>query len=138
MISVNFRPAGRRQPPSADNPDYLLVNWRIQSRPHLWRPPTDILETEDAFLVRVEVAGMQEDGFEINFDQNILVISGTRPDTGEPRIFHRMEINFGDFLTAVEIPGNVSPKDASAQYTGGMLLVTLPKAHPRHISLHSE
>ena len=49
------------------------LHWRLVSRPHIWMPPTDVFETEDAIVIRVEIAGMKEDDFEISLATNELI-----------------------------------------------------------------
>ena len=71
--------------------------WRIISRPHAWRPPTDVYETEDAITIRIEVAGMRESDFTIALVERTLTIRGIRQDTPERRAYHQMEIPFGEF-----------------------------------------
>ena len=61
-------------------------------------------ETEANCVVRVEVAGMRDDDFEVAVENNILMIRGNRPDLNERRAYHQMEIRFGKFEIAVEIP----------------------------------
>jgi HSP20 family protein len=80
----------------------VIVNWRITSNPHAWRPPTDVYERDESLVVRVEIAGMNESDFSISLDQNVLLIRGSRLDTAERRAYHQMEINFGEFITSVE------------------------------------
>jgi HSP20 family molecular chaperone IbpA len=36
---------------------YHAITWHV--RASAWNPPTDIYETEDHFVVRVEIAGMR-------------------------------------------------------------------------------
>lgn len=107
-------------------------------RPHLWRPATDVFETEDRYIVRVEVAGMNESDFQISIDQNILTISGVRPDTGERRAFHQMEIHYGEFVTQVELPSNIEREKVEAEYQDGFLRVILPKAQPKQVKISTK
>ena len=104
------------------------IEWQVRIRPDLWAPPADLLETETAYVVRVEVAGMRDQEFSVTLDGDLLAISGTRADTPERRAFHQMEIRFGEFATGVVLPGPVNEDDASATYDDGFLLITLPKA----------
>lgn len=104
------------------------VSWQIRS--HLWSPPTDQYETDDAYVVRVEIAGMREDDFEVSLENNTLYISGTRPDFPERRAYQQMEIRFGKFSTALLLPGPVNIEQARAEYINGFLTVVLPKATP--------
>lgn len=101
------------------------VSWQVRS--NVWSPPTDEYETEDAYIVRVEIAGMQEDDFEVLMENNTLIISGFRPDASERRAYHQMEIRFGKFMTALGLPGPVNIDRARAEYKDGFLTVVLPK-----------
>ena len=111
------------------------IHWRLMVRTHMWRPPTDVFETEEAIVVRVEIAGMEEDDFKIELDGRYLSIKGTRPDLPERRAYHQMEIRFGEFSIDMELPSPVVAAEVEAVYNNGFLRVMLPKAHPRHISI---
>jgi HSP20 family protein len=112
-----------------------IVNWRLTIRPNVWAPPTDVYETETRLVVRVEIAGMDEADFSVRVDQGRLLISGIRPETPETRAFHRMEINYGEFFTEVELPEALNFNQVEAEYINGFLLVTIPKAQPAHIKI---
>jgi HSP20 family protein len=112
--------------------------WRISSRPHAWRPPTDVYETDDAIIIRVEVAGMRESDFTISLVERNLTIRGIRQDTSERRAYHQMEIPFGEFTAEVELPFTVISDKVEATYHDGFLRILLPKAHPKHIKVEGE
>ncbi len=135
MITVVLKPSLRRNAINPEKNDYMMVNWQISSHAHIWRPPTDMYERDENVVVRVEIAGMDENDFVINLDQNLLVISGTRSETNERRSYHQMEINFGEFLTTVEIPTAIDTEKAKAEYQNGFLWVILPKAQPKTIKI---
>jgi HSP20 family protein len=135
MLSIVLQPVQRRNPQMPDNPDFGIVNLRVSSRQHAWRPPTDMYEREDSLVVRVEIAGMKEEDFIIHLDQNQLVIRGTRSDVNERRAYHQMEINFGEFMTGVELPTPIDAENVRAEYQNGFLWVFLPKAQPRIIKI---
>ena len=109
------------------------VSWQVRS--NVWSPPTDEYETENAYVVRVEIAGMNEDDFEVSIENNTLLIAGVRPDAPERRAYHQMEIRFGKFATALGLPGPVDIDHAIAEYKDGFLTVTLPKAAPKQIKV---
>jgi HSP20 family protein len=109
------------------------IGWQVRIHPHTWSPPTDLYETELAYIVRVEIAGMREQDFSVTFDNNYLTISGARPDIPERRAFHQMEVRFGEFSTVVAIPGPIDVEKSDAQYEDGFLTVSLPKAMPKII-----
>ena len=104
------------------------VSWQVRS--NVWSPPTDAYETEEAYVVRVEIAGMREDDFEVLLENNTLLISGSRPDLTERHAYQQMEIRFGKFSTALNLPGPVNIEQARAEYKDGFLTIVLPKATP--------
>ncbi len=112
-----------------------IVNWHLTMLPHAWRPPTDMFETEDRFVVRVEISGMKDGEFSVVVENNILSISGTRVEANERRAYHQMEIHFGDFSTEVEIPVNVDVTQIKADYEDGFLWVYLPKTQPKRVTI---
>ena len=112
---------------------FRAASWTALSS--AWSPPTDVYETEDAYVVRVEVAGMRETDFEIALVDGFLQVSGTRPDVPERRAYHQMEIRFGKFSTSVGLPGAVDVDRSRAKYEGGFLTVTLPKIKPNFIEV---
>jgi len=135
MIHVEFKPGQRRSSQLPEKNDYILVNWRLSSHSHAWRPPTDVYEREDELVVRVEIAGMEENAFVISLDQNRLIIRGVRPDLNEKRAYHQMEINFGEFLCVIEISMPIDTENIRAEYQNGFLWVFLPKSQPKVIKI---
>lgn len=107
--------------------------WRPPVRSHLWRPPTDVYETDEAVMVRVEIAGMNDQDFAIQLDGRSLSIRGMRSDLSERRAYHQMEIRFGEFMTEVELPAAVDAEGIAATYSNGFLRMLLPKVRPMHI-----
>lgn len=105
------------------------VGWNVRSA--TWSPPTDLYETAENCITKVEVAGMRDEDFEVAFENNILIIRGHRPDRNEKRAYHQMEIRFGRFEIAVEIPVMVDIEKAIAEYKDGFLVIILPKVHSK-------
>jgi HSP20 family protein len=64
----------------------------------------------------------------VAFEENILIISGYRSDLNERRAYHQMEIRFGRFELAVEIPVTVNLEKATAEYKDGFLTIVLPRS----------
>ena len=97
------------------------------ARPHLWRPPTDLYETEQAYVARVEIAGMQDAELNIAIEGRQLAIYGLRQPPTEPAAYHQLEVRYGDFLSVLELPGAIDSDHIQADYKDGFLLVTLLK-----------
>lgn len=112
-----------------------VLRWQVIIHQQIWQPPTDVYETEDRIVVRVEIAGMKESDFTVRLERNHLHISGVRSETPEPRAYHRMEINFGEFSTEVELSIAIDANKIDASYKDGFLVILLPKSQPKHISI---
>jgi len=109
------------------------IGWQVGVHSYAWSPPTDVYETDASFVVRVEVAGMRESDFTINAEDNFLIISGVRSESPDWRAYRQMEIRFGEFSTAIELPLGVDVDKADADYKNGFLTVILPKLKPTNI-----
>ena len=107
------------------------IHLHLTLRSPAWRPPTDVYETEEAVIVRVEIAGMHETDFSIVLDGRYLSIRGVRQDVPERRAYHQMEIRFGEFMVDVEMPAAVDVENVQAIYQNGFLKILLPKVHIR-------
>lgn len=115
------------------SPDVMHLHLSV--RPHAWRPPTDVFETEETLVVRVEIAGMAEADFTVVLDGHSLSIRGIRPDVSERRAYHQLEIRFGEFGVDVDLPTPVDVDRVEAVYQNGFLKVVLPKSHPKQIHI---
>lgn len=115
-----------------------VPRWRMATRNHGWQPPTDVYETDDTLVVRVEIAGMREDDFSIELDGRTLRIRGVRPDIQERRAFHQMEIRFGEFICEFILPIPVVATEVGATYNNGFLRLVFPKARPRQIIIKED
>ena len=124
-------PGAARNPPDRRRVIVEAINWHVRAQPHVWTPPTDLYETETAYVVRVEIAGMRKQDFSVSLENNFLSISATRSDTRERRSYHQMEVRFGEFSSVVTIPGEVDAENCNAEYEDGFLVVTMPKSAPR-------
>lgn len=105
------------------------ISWHVRS--NIWSPPTDVYETEEKYVIKVEIAGMRDEDFEVGVENNLLTISGYRSDQNERRAYHQMEIRFGRFELAVEMPVTVDLENATAEYKDGFLMVMLPKSNTK-------
>ena len=112
---------------------FNAVGWQVTSS--LWTPPTDVYETEEKYIVRIEAAGMREADFEVTFDKGILLIKGVRSDIPEKRGYHQMEIHFGKFTTSIVIPGAIDLDNSIAEYHDGFLLISMPKLITKDVKI---
>ena len=95
-----------------------------------WTPNTDVYETADRLVVRLEVAGVERNSIEIALNERLLVVRGYRRDpcrTGRCQ-FRQMEIDYGFFERRIIIHSAVDGERARAVFDNGFLHIDLPKA----------
>ena len=94
-----------------------------------WRPTADIIETDDAFIVKAILPDVKREDISVSIDDGVLKLSGERryeKNTGDERM-HRTESLYGSFFRAFSLPGNVDADAIAATYRDGVLTVRLPK-----------
>jgi len=103
---------------------------------HIWQPPTDLYETPDDFVVRVEIAGMRHAEFLVSLERRTLVVRGVRQMNNQGRAFYQMEISSGEFISVVDLPGPIAGDLIEAEYEDGFLTITLPKSRPSQVDVN--
>ena len=106
-----------------------------------WAPALDISERKDAYLVTVELPGVQADDLEITMEDGLLTIQGERHfahDSSEQQ-FHRVERRYGAFRRSITLPAHVTAEGIQASFEDGVLQVLVPKAEeakPKRIQVN--
>ncbi len=95
-----------------------------------WIPSVDLSETKDAYLLHLDVPGMDKDELSINFHEGVLTVSGERKaeTRTEDHNAVRLERSFGHFYRRFSLPATVQAEKISAAYKDGVLLIEVPKA----------
>ena len=97
-----------------------------------WTPNTDVYETPDALVVKMEIAGIEREDLEITLNDRLLLVRGQRKDPcreGEQRcLFRQMEVDYGYFERRIVIPRSVDGSRVRAQFDNGFLHIELPKS----------
>lgn len=87
----------------------------------------DLVKDEDGFKIVAEVPGMDKDQIKIMVENDVLTISGERKRNGEEkRDVLRSERFYGNFTRSFSLPENIDKSGISADYSNGLLEVTLP------------
>jgi HSP20 family protein len=92
-------------------------------------PSLDLVETDGALEVRVDIPGMEAKDIDIQVHGNLLTVSGERKEEREEKgkTYHRVERRTGSFLRSVTLPCPVKEEAVDAQYKNGILTIRLPK-----------
>ena len=89
-------------------------------------PPLDVRETEDEYLVLVDLPGVKSEDVTIEFNDQVLTITGTRVavETGHSQVVERP---YGSFVRNLTLPKGVDSDQIKADYHDGVLELHIPK-----------
>ena len=124
--------------------DEALANsWNGATEARSWVPALDVVERHDAYLLALEVPGVDPATIDISFEKNVLTVRGSKPmgfeldKNAELRVYSAERV-VGDFERSVRLPDFVDGEHIVADFKHGMLLLTVPKvqaAQPRKITV---
>jgi HSP20 family protein len=99
-----------------------------------WRPDADTYETAAAIEIVVELAGIDEDDFEVQLFEDALVVAGHRrlPSCDEGAVFQLAGIRQGPFRVELPLSAPVDSERVEVRYERGLLRITLPKRGTAH------
>ena len=95
-----------------------------------WHPTTDIYETKDDYVFKIEVPGLAKDDVKVEIKDNTLSIKGERKEEKEvnEEDYHRVERCSGTFFRSFSLPRNVDSKKTNATMKNGILELRVAKA----------
>lgn len=95
----------------------------------LYRPLTDIVETEESVIVTAEMPGVGPDDVDITLENRVLTIRGRTP-TNEHAGYRRVytEYGDGDYERSFTLSEDIDRNRIKAEQKNGVLVLELPKA----------
>lgn len=104
------------------------------------KPRFAVSTTEEAYVVRVELPGVDKSDVNLNFEGDVLSITATRNTVvpGDWKPLHR-ELNQAGFALRLKLNTRVDEEKLKAQLEDGVLTLTLPvreAAKPRKIEVN--
>jgi HSP20 family protein len=102
------------------------------SLPSGWKPNVDVYETSEDLVVAIDLAGVAPETIDISVTGRRLLVSGSRHPLVRPgaRRIHNLEIPYGPFELAVNLPCPVDSASSAANWKDGLLEVVLPIPSP--------
>jgi HSP20 family protein len=94
-----------------------------------WTPAVRLVESAGHYTLTAQLAGVNPDDIDIHVTRESVAISGDRPEVeateGDTVLYdnHR----YGTFRRVVNLPEAVRNDAVTAEYTNGLLVLTLPK-----------
>jgi HSP20 family protein len=117
-----------------------LLEGRTLGGREMLRPAVDILEEEDAIVLKAELPGVKPEDVDITIENGMLTISGERRLESEEKRenYHRVESSYGSFSRSFALPDRVDPSSIEASMASGILNLRIAKraeAQPRKIEV---
>jgi HSP20 family protein len=144
MMTPWFARAGRLSEFEMDFPKWMMEvltpEVGVFGREVKFLPEANVVETEKAIEVAVELPGMKPEEVKVEIREKALWIIGEKKEEKEEKgkTFHRMERRAGIFRRVFPLPVEVVEEKIDARFTDGVLKINLPKAEklaPKHIEV---
>jgi HSP20 family protein len=108
----------------------------------VWSPAVDVVENENAVVLRAELPGMRQEEIDIELTGDTLTLRGERMFENEERKenYVRVERSYGRFQRSFTLGVPVNHAAVTATYRDGVLEITLPKSEetkPRKVQVTS-
>lgn len=102
----------------------------LMEAPEFKVPAVDVIDRDNAVVVRAEIPGVDKKDLEVSMTENTLTVKGSvsREEKEEKGDYYRCEIARGAFSRTVSLPGDVDGSKASATLKDGVLEISLPKS----------
>jgi HSP20 family protein len=107
----------------------------------VWIPATDVEETDDSYILELEVPGTRKDDINIELRDNEVRVTGEVKQRERTGTLRRQARRVGRFEYVATLPGEVDADNVEASLHDGVLTVRLPKAaasHPRQIKVKDD
>ncbi len=92
--------------------------------------PMDLRETPDAYVVQMDLPGLEKSDISIELKDRVLSVSGEQKKSKEQKTDEKIllqERSVSSFAREVVLPASVDVDAVSAEYKAGVLTITLPK-----------
>jgi HSP20 family protein len=105
-----------------------------------WFPVTDVSETPEHLILRLEIPGLNREHIKISVENNVLTVRGEKQQetSTENENFYRSERSYGTFERSFSLPSHVDTDKVQATMENGVLTIRLPRrdeARPREIQI---
>ena len=116
------------------------LGWGRGENLRTWFPVTDVSETPEHLILRLEVPGLSRDQITISVENNVLTVRGEKQEETkrENENFYRTERSYGTFERSFSLPPHVDTDNVQATMESGVLTIKLPRreeARPRQIEI---
>jgi HSP20 family protein len=93
-----------------------------------WIPSADVVETDDAYVIEIELPGVRREDVDVKLNGNELVVTGELKERKREGLFRRRTRRRGEFDYRITLPGDLKADEVEASLAYGVLKVYVPKA----------
>ena len=115
--------------PGFDDDDFLKDFFDFEGNPSV--PEVNVREKQDEYVIELAAPGLNKKDFNVNVQNNVLVISSEKEDKDEKKDendnFLRREFSYSSFQRSFSLPEGVNADDINAKHENGVLYVSIPK-----------
>ena len=92
-------------------------------------PAVEVSESDGSILVTAELPGLKREDVEIELENNVLTLRGEKKEEREDsaKDMYVYERSYGSFQRCFTLPTAVKEEEVKAEFTDGVLKITLPK-----------
>src|SRR5690348_7596877 len=104
--------------------------WRQETSFTFVAPAIDVMESETTYKITAELPGINEKDIEVSITGDALILKGEKRQEREEKEKNRYlcERAYGAFQRSLPIPDGVDREAMAAEFSKGVLTVTLPKS----------
>ena len=123
------------------NPFWLADRTNDDTDMGMWNPAVDLYETDDHFVIKAELPGVDKKNIAIDLKDRVLTLSGERSFDNEVKQenYYRRERSYGKFQRAFTLPADVDSDKIKAEFKDGLLRIEVPKPEaqkPKQVTIH--
>lgn len=99
-----------------------------------WRPAVEIKQSENNYMVKVQLPGVNKDDIEVELDNDFMTITAVIEEEKEEKDqkeknmkYHTCEFRYGKYKRTISFDHPIRSEEACANYKNGVLTITIPK-----------
>jgi HSP20 family protein len=92
-------------------------------------PSADAANSEESYEINMELPGVSAENIDISLNDHVLTVKGEKKAEREEKTktYYFSERSYGAFQRSFRLPGDVNTDAINANFTDGVLKLTLPK-----------
>ncbi|MFP4041884.1 MAG: Hsp20/alpha crystallin family protein [Bacteroidales bacterium] len=107
--------------------DFVKDFFDFEANPSV--PDVNVKDNKDSYVIEVAAPGLDKKDFNVDVQNNVLVISSEKEQKDEDKEenFLRREFSYSSFQRSFSLPEGVKAEDIKAKHENGVLYVSIPK-----------